>query len=115
MTLSYRPFMEQVAKRLDALSSQQLRQLLIEWASNEHPDRRESFLDRLSILEPPTKPVNETAVLADKIQTFCQAVENGDYCTAGAGTTASAKNGTLAMKAGPATWMLTWPTPAFSC
>ena len=81
MTLSYRPFMEQVAKRLDALSSQQLRQLLIEWASNEHPDRRESFLDRLSILEPPTKPVNETAVLADKIQTFCQAVENGDYCT----------------------------------
>ncbi|NLO37824.1 MAG: hypothetical protein GX112_15935 [Clostridiaceae bacterium] len=80
MTLSYRPFMEQVAKRLDALSSQQLRQLFLEWASNEHPNRRASFLDQLSILEPPTKPVNETAVLAEKVHAFCQAVENGDYC-----------------------------------
>lgn len=46
--LSYKEFMEEVRVRLATLSNEDLWNLILSWASEEHPSKRQEFLNKLT-------------------------------------------------------------------
>lgn len=50
--LSYKEFMEEAKLRLRKLSTEGLCSLILNWASEEHPSRRQEFLDKIIHPEP---------------------------------------------------------------
>lgn len=81
MTLSYKEFMEEVRMRLRNYSLEDMRALILNWAEEEHPSKREEFLFKL--LTPKQKQIDEAVpnveTLLDEIEAFGRRVENGDY------------------------------------
>jgi len=78
--LSYKEFMEEVRMRLRKLSTEELCNLILNWASEEHPSRRQEFLNKII----PPKQINEAGFNAEtlmgEIEVFAQRVKDGDYC-----------------------------------
>lgn len=78
--LSYKEFMEEVRLRLRKLSEEELCSLILNWASEEHPSRRQEFLNKII----PSKKKKDTAInvetLMGEVNAFAQRVDEGAYC-----------------------------------
>ncbi|WP_198142346.1 hypothetical protein [Syntrophaceticus schinkii] len=79
-SLSYREFMEEVKKRLKNLSAEDLRSMILNWASEETPSGRQEFLYKLICLRQDNDVASDIETLIDEIEEFAQRVENGEYC-----------------------------------
>ncbi len=80
VVMSYREFMENVKKRLNKMTKNEMEELILHWAEKEHNSRREFFINRLS---PPVEPIiteTDSEELLDEIEALAKRVENGDYC-----------------------------------
>lgn len=80
MSLSYKEFMEEVKLRLRNLSSEDICNLILNWASEEHPSKRQDFLDKLTPPKQKKEVSCNTGTLMDEIEAFAQRVEDGEYC-----------------------------------
>jgi len=78
--LSYKEFMEEVRMRLRNLSTEDFQNLILNWASEEHPSRRQEFLDKLIPTKQKKEVISNVDTLMDKIEAFAQRVEDGEYC-----------------------------------
>lgn len=78
--LSYKEFMEEVRMRLKNYSTEDLQNLILSWAGEEHPARRQEFLSRLMAPKQINEVVSDVETLIDEIAAFARRVENGDYC-----------------------------------
>lgn len=78
--LSYKEFMEEVRTRLRDLSTEDFRNLILEWASEEHPSRRQEFLVKLIPPKQKKDVIPHAEALMDEIEAFAQRVEDGEYC-----------------------------------
>lgn len=78
--LSYKEFMEEVRSRLRNLSTEDFRNLILNWASEEHPSGRQEFLGKLMRLRQNEEVISNEDTLMDEIESFAQRVENGEYC-----------------------------------
>jgi len=78
--LSYKEFMEEVRMRLRNLSTEDFRNLILNWASEEHPPRRQEFLDKLILPKQKKEVRPNVETLMDEIEAFAQRVEDGEYC-----------------------------------
>ncbi len=76
--LSYKEFMEEVRQRLRNFSAEDFRNMILNWASEEHPSRRQEFLYKLTSPEK-NQTVDEDTLL-EEIEAFAQRVANGEYC-----------------------------------
>jgi hypothetical protein len=79
-SLSYREFMEEVKKRLKNLSAEDLRSMILNWASEETSSGRQEFLYKLICLRQDNDVASDIETLIDEIEEFAQRVENGEYC-----------------------------------
>ncbi len=78
--LSYKEFMEEVRMCLRNYSTEDLRDLILNWASEEHPGRRQEFLSKLMLPKQLNEVVCDVETLIDEIETFARRVEDGHYC-----------------------------------
>lgn len=78
--LSYKEFMEEVRMRLKNYSTEDLQNLILSWAGEEHPARRQEFLSKLMAPKQINEVFSDVKTLLDEIAAFVQRVENGDYC-----------------------------------
>ena len=76
--LSYKEFMEKVRSRLKDLSAEELRELILVWADEEHPSNRQEFLGKL--IAPKGKQEDSEDTLIEEIEAFAQRVIDGEYC-----------------------------------
>ncbi|MBW8351581.1 hypothetical protein K0H71_19375 [Bacillus sp. IITD106] len=78
--LSYDEFIKQVKSRLNTFSDEELQTIIMDWASQESPSNRQSFLEKLN----PNKGVilssYDAETLINEIEHFAKRVEDGDYC-----------------------------------
>lgn len=72
--------MEEVKKRLKNLSAEDLRSMILNWASEETPSGRQEFLYKLICLRQDNDVASDIETLIDEIEEFAQRVENGEYC-----------------------------------
>ncbi|MFD1361929.1 hypothetical protein [Lentibacillus salinarum] len=77
--LSYKAFMNEVRQRLADFSAEELRRLIMEWATEELPDKRLDFLNKLKPESQETMPETDADALMDEIEAFAQDVEDGVY------------------------------------
>lgn len=78
--LSYKEFMEETRARLRNLSNEDFQNLILSWASEEHPSKRQEFLDKLTPPRKMEEVISDAETLMDEIEAFAQRVENGEYC-----------------------------------
>ncbi len=72
--------MEEVKKRLKNLSAEDLRSMILNWASEETSSGRQEFLYKLICLRQDNDVASDIETLIDEIEEFAQRVENGEYC-----------------------------------
>lgn len=78
--LSYKEFMEEVRVRLGTFSNKDFRNLILGWASEEQPSKRQEFLDKITPPGQKQEVISDAETLMDGIEAFAQRVENGKYC-----------------------------------
>lgn len=78
--LSYKEFMEETRVRLRNLSNEDFWNLILNWASEEHPSKRQEFLDKLTHPRQMEEVISDAETLMDEIEAFAQRVEDGEYC-----------------------------------
>ena len=78
--LSYKEFMEEVRIRLGTLSTEDLQNLILDQASEEHPSKRHEFLDNLVPPKQKKAVKFDAKTLMNEIAAFARRVENGEYC-----------------------------------
>lgn len=79
MPLSYNAFIEKVKTRLNDFSREDMRNLILSWASDASPSARQAFLSQL-IPENQEEPESyDVETLMDEIDAFSGRVEGGDY------------------------------------
>jgi len=78
--LSYKQFMEEVRMHLRNFSTEDFRNLILNWASEEHPSKRQEFLDKLVLPKHKKEVISNVETLMDEIEAFAQRVEDGEYC-----------------------------------
>lgn len=78
--LSYKEFIEEVRVCLRNLSTEDFRNLILYWASEEYPLRRQEFLDKLILPKQKKEVISNVETLMDEIEAFTQRVEDGEYC-----------------------------------
>lgn len=79
--LSYKEFMEEVRIRLRNLSSEDFRNLFLNWANEEQPSKRQEFLDKLTPPKPKKEALSNLETLMEEVEAFGQRVEDGEYCS----------------------------------
>lgn len=79
MTMSYKTYMEEVEKRLHAMTKEELRQLIVHWADQCKPEGRQPFLDQLKKHTETMPPVNKDEEVIHALQEFCMRISDGDY------------------------------------
>ena len=72
--------MEGVRMRLRNLSTEDFWNLILNWASEEHPSKRQEFLDKLIPPKQKKQVACKEETLMDEIEAFAQRVEDGEYC-----------------------------------
>ncbi|MDO9535568.1 MAG: hypothetical protein Q7J85_09635 [Bacillota bacterium] len=80
VVLGYKEFMEEARIRLENLSSENLLKLILNWASEEHPSKRQEFLDKLILPKQEKDAVLDVETLLEEIESFAQRVDDGEYC-----------------------------------
>jgi hypothetical protein len=78
--LSYKEFMEEVRMRLKNFATEDFCNLILDWASKEHPSKRQEFLDKLVLPKHKKEVISNLETLMDEIEAFAQRVEDGEYC-----------------------------------
>lgn len=78
--LSYKEFMEETRARLMNLSNEDFWNLILSWASEEHPSKRQEFLDKLTPPRQMEEVISDAETLMDEIEAFAKRVEDGEYC-----------------------------------
>jgi hypothetical protein len=78
--LSYQQFMRNVNERLGKFSEKELRELILSWASDETPAKRETFLAKLTLPPQPETVIAPADALLKEIEALAQRVEDGEYC-----------------------------------
>jgi hypothetical protein len=78
--LSYKEFMEESRQRLSKLSAEELRMLILNWASEEHPSKRADFLNEIIPLKKKKAAAINVKTLMDKVNAFSKKVDEGAYC-----------------------------------
>jgi len=78
--ISYKEFMDQVEKRLTTFSPDTLQMILLDWAKNTHPSKRNEFLSKLTPASTDKEASEPDEELLDEINELAQRVDNGDYC-----------------------------------
>lgn len=78
--LSYKEFMEEAKMRLEKLSVEELRSLILNWASEEHPSNRQEFLNKIIPLKQKKAALINEKMLMDRIDAFAKRVNDGEYC-----------------------------------
>ena len=78
--LSYKEFMEEVKMRLRNFSTEDFPNLILYWASEEHPSRRQEFLGKLIVPNQKKEVLLNIETMMDDIEAFTQRVEHGEYC-----------------------------------
>jgi len=73
--LSYKEFMEKVRMRLRNLSTEDFQNLILNWASEEHPSMRQEFLDKLIPTKQKKEVISNVDTLMDEIEAFAQRVK----------------------------------------
>jgi hypothetical protein len=68
--LSYKEFMEKVRMRLRNLSTEDFQNLILNWASEEHPSMRQEFLDKLIPTKQKKEVISNVDTLMDEIEAF---------------------------------------------
>ncbi|MFS0644395.1 hypothetical protein [Siminovitchia sp. 179-K 8D1 HS] len=77
--LSYKEFMNEVKKQLNAFSEEELQKAILTWASEVPPTKREEFLDRLQPKQDIEDSLYDEESLIHEIEGFGVRVENGDF------------------------------------
>ncbi|QKY70175.1 hypothetical protein [Lentibacillus sp. CBA3610] len=75
----YKSFMNEVRQRLADFSTEELRDLIMEWAAAELPAKPADFLNKLKLESQEEMSETDADMLMDEIETFAQDVENGAY------------------------------------
>jgi|GEM_PF-599154 len=78
--LSYKEFIDGVRARLGTFSNEDFQNLILSWASEEHPAKRQEFLAKLTPPGQKKEIVCHVDTLMDEIEAFRQRVANGEYC-----------------------------------
>ncbi|NSW92431.1 MAG: hypothetical protein HPY74_17510, partial [Firmicutes bacterium] len=78
--LSYKEFMEKVRKCLRNFSTEDYQNLILDWASEEHPSRRQEFLYKLISSKQKKEVIPDEEMLMEEIEAFAKRVEDGEYC-----------------------------------
>jgi hypothetical protein len=78
--LSYQQFMRKASERLQKFSDEELRQLILGWASDKAPGERELFLAKLTLPQRAQVKITSAKTLLEEIDALAQRVEDGDYC-----------------------------------
>jgi hypothetical protein len=78
--ISYKEFMDQVEKRLTTFSPDTLQMILLDWAKNTHPSKRDEFLSKLTPALTTKEESEPDKELLEEINELAQRVDNGDYC-----------------------------------
>ena len=79
MTMSYKTYIEEVEKRLHAMTIDELRQLILHWADQKKPEGRRPFLDQLNKQTEAMPPVNKDEEIIRALHEFCTRVIDGEY------------------------------------
>jgi tetratricopeptide (TPR) repeat protein len=78
--ISYKEFMERVRERLEDLSTEDLRNMILNWASEEQPSNRQVFLYKLIPQKQKEEVIPDVDWLMGAIEDFEERVSNGEYC-----------------------------------
>jgi hypothetical protein len=78
--LSYQQFMRKASERLEKFSAEELRELILSWAADEAPGKRELFLAKLTLPQRLEEKITPAETLLEEIDALTQRVEDGDYC-----------------------------------
>lgn len=78
--INYKEFIEEVRMRLRNLSIEDFCILILNWASEEHPSKRQEFLDKLMLPKRKKETLVNMETLMDEIEAFEQRVEDCEYC-----------------------------------
>ncbi|MEW9676813.1 hypothetical protein ABRT01_11605 [Lentibacillus sp. L22] len=76
---SYKGFMSEVQRRLADYSAEEIRNLIMEWAAEELPDKRMDFLNKLKLENQEGMSQTDADTLRGEIETFAKDVEDGAY------------------------------------
>lgn len=79
MTMSYKSYMEEVAKRLQAMTTGELRQLILHWAEQKKPEGRRFFLDQLKKPSKVKSSTDDDRSVIDAVRKFCKQISDGEY------------------------------------
>lgn len=80
--MSYKVFMNEVERRLQSYSKEELQEILLSFASEEHTSKRGIFLARLDSSKRRGEKYNTTDAQAfiEEIEEFYQRIKDGEYC-----------------------------------
>lgn len=78
--LSYQDFMKQVNSRLDKMSEEDLRAMVVRWASEVQPGDRYQFLCKLRILQDDKPDEHSEQNILGEIAAFKERIAKGEYC-----------------------------------
>jgi hypothetical protein len=78
--ISFKDFMDQVEMRLEAYSPEALQEIIMDWAKNSPPSKRNEFLSKLTPVSPSEETSEPDEELLEEIGELAKRVESGDYC-----------------------------------
>lgn len=83
-SMSYKEFMEEVERKLEEYTSEELRELLRYWAQNTPSMKREDFLKKLKVADAETdkkEVVRSGETILEEVNELKERVESGEYST----------------------------------
>ncbi|MDW7655721.1 MAG: hypothetical protein SCM11_00960 [Bacillota bacterium] len=79
MAMSYKSYMDEIEKRLHAMTIDELRQLILHWAEQKKPEGRRFFLDQLKKPPEDKSSINVDLSVIDAVREFCARISDGEY------------------------------------
>ena len=79
MSMSYKSYMDEIEKRLHAMTIDELRKLILHWAEQKKPEGRRFFLDQLKKPPEGKSSINNDQSVIDAVREFCARISDGEF------------------------------------